>query len=84
MSRKTFNKTIIHNVFMDTTRPSSTRDPRQLRSDKKDRIIAKAAYGNRNSKFGWNIHHIDGDKNNNIKSNLQALHFETHDEIHNK
>lgn len=84
MSRKTFTKETISLIFAVTTRPSSGYDQRQIRKDISDRLIARAAYGQRESVKGWNIHHKDGDKTNNAKSNLLAVHFETHKELHNE
>ena len=43
-----------------------------------ERSIARAAYGNKNSEFGWDIHHRSGNPNNNDLSNLEAVHFKTH------
>lgn len=82
MSRRPFKKEVIDEIFKSTTRTVSGSNPRQVRRDFKNKIIARAAYGNENSAKGWNIHHKDGNKNNNAKDNLQALHYETHKELH--
>lgn len=81
--RKSFKKEVIDFVFMHTTKPKSGSNQKQVRQDRKGTPIARAAYGNRKSKMGWDIHHIDGNKNNNNKNNLEALHHDNHDAIHN-
>ena len=54
--------------------------------DFRGRLIYKEAYGQPNSEFGWDVHHIrpknqgGTDKSNN----LQIVHHDTHDEIHGR
>ena len=43
-------------------------------------IIAKEKYGK--IPKGFHIHHIDGDKTNNKKSNLLAIHSKDHYKMH--
>lgn len=38
--------------------------------------MKRGQYGNRESKLGWEIHHIDGNPNNNAYSNLDPLQWE--------
>lgn len=84
MSRKTFTKEKISLIFSSTTSAASGYDQSQIRTDFKGRLIARAAYGQERSDKGWNIHHKDRDKTNNSKSNLIAVHYSTHKEIHNE
>ena len=82
MGRKPFRKYIKNELFSLLDKDSNE-DPNNWRLDRKGRKITKGAYGDRSSKYGWNIHHIDGDKTNNDISNLEALHYDSHDEEHN-
>ena len=52
--------------------------------DRKGREIRKEAYGDVNSKFGCNIHHKIpiSEGGTNAESNLEFVHWYTHDEIH--
>lgn len=56
--------------------------PKEKRKDFHDRTIAKSAYGDEDSSFGWNIHHKNGNWRDNRYSNLVAVHYDTHKEIH--
>lgn len=82
MGRKPFKKNKKNELF-NKLNEVPDKDPRNWRVDRKGRIITKGAHGDRASKYGWNIHHIDGDKSNNDSSNLEALHYVSHDEEHN-
>jgi 5-methylcytosine-specific restriction endonuclease McrA len=55
-------------------------------SDRENREIRKEAYGDSNSKYGWNIHHIipSSKGGTNTENNLEFVHFNTHDEIHGR
>lgn len=79
--RHPFKKSVIDSVW-EKFQPASGENPRQKRKDVKGRIVAKAAYGNSKSEFGWNIHHRDHDKTNNSLSNLIGLNYKSHVEIH--
>ena len=79
--RKSFSKNKKRDLF-NLLSPIDGEDSLQIRQDRKGRKVAKAAYGDRNSSFGWNIHHKDGNYNNNSIENLEALHYESHDEEH--
>ena len=54
--------------------------------DCRGREIRKESYGDRDSKYGWDVHHIrpisKGGTDN--PDNLQIVHYETHDEIHGR
>ena len=51
--------------------------------DRKGRLMLKTAYGDENSKYGWNIHHIKpiSKGGTNAKENLEIVHILTHKEI---
>lgn len=83
MNRNKFGKNTRTKVFRKSAEIVN-KDSALWRSDRMGRIIARAAYGDRNSKFGWNIHHRDGNPANNILENLEAVHHDTHDEINRK
>ena len=55
--------------------------PNVKREDCRGKKIVKSAYGDRNSNFGWDIHHIDGNNSNNNLDNLKAVHHNTHTQI---
>jgi len=46
--------------------------------------MLKTAYGDENSKFGWNIHHkrAINKGGTDIKDNLEIVHVLTHKDIH--
>ncbi|MDR1287150.1 MAG: HNH endonuclease [Treponema sp.] len=54
--------------------------------DDKNRLIYKAAFGDRNSKYGWDVHHILPEKQGGTDAfdNLRIVHYDTHDEIHGR
>lgn len=79
--RNSFSKTIIKNVFRNL-KTISGYNHGVFRQDQKGAIIAFPAYGDERSSYGWNIHHLDGDHKNNRPSNLVAVHFDTHKELH--
>jgi len=54
----------------------SNNDPNILRKDECTAWIKRDAYGNRQSQFGWEIDHIDGNANNNLLTNLRPLQWE--------
>jgi hypothetical protein len=53
-------------------------------TDRRERVMLKAAYGDEGSKFGWNIHHrIAINKGGtDAKENLEIVHVLTHEGIH--
>jgi len=53
-------------------------DSRVKRKDKCGAWIARSAYGDHNSDFGWDVDHVIPESNNggNHISNLQPLHWE--------
>jgi len=50
-------------------------DPSRWRKDECGAWIGKKEYGDRDSEYGWEIHHIDGNPDNNIPSNLLPLQW---------
>lgn len=76
--RKTFSKNVKTQVFDKVALPINKNWGIDFRGKK----IARAGYGDENSKFGWNIHHKDGNKNNNNIDNLIPVHYDTHRDIH--
>jgi hypothetical protein len=54
--------------------------------DKASRIIYKAAYGQKGSEFGWEVHHKRPKKQGGTDAldNLEIVHVITHDEIHGR
>lgn len=51
-------------------------EPNTWRKDKCTAWIKRDKYGDRNSTYGWEIDHIDGNPDNNVRSNLQPLQWE--------
>lgn len=81
--RKTFNKTIRRNLFLNLERVEGY-NPSIWRYDIHGNLVCFPSYGDRNSSYGWDIHHIDGNKDNNRLSNLVAVHYDTHLSIHGR
>jgi hypothetical protein len=56
----------------------------QEANDRKGHLMKKAAYGDENSDYGWNIHHLQRRRNGgtDAKENLEIVHFLTHEGIH--
>lgn len=81
MGRKTFSKEERTAVFRRADIIPG-KDENQWRKDRHGKVICNASYGHEASDYGWNIHHIDGNSNNNVDSNLEAVHYDTHDELH--
>lgn len=79
--RHSFKKHVIDQVW-DKLDTIDGENPNQKRIDLKGKVVAKAAYGNETSQYGWNIHHIDHNKDNNLVSNLLAVSYESHRKIH--
>jgi len=53
-------------------------------TDRKGRVMLKAAFGQESSEFGWNIHHKKPKNKGgtDVKENLEIVHILTHNEIH--
>jgi len=53
-------------------------------TDRRGRVMLKAAYGDENSDYGWNIHHLQRRRygGTNAKENLEIIHILTHEGIH--
>jgi hypothetical protein len=54
--------------------------------DFKNRPINKESYGQKNSEFGWEVHHKRPKNQGGTDAfdNLQIVHVLTHDEIHGR
>jgi 5-methylcytosine-specific restriction endonuclease McrA len=54
--------------------------------DYRNRLIYKEAYGQPNSEFGWEVHHIlpKNQGGTDAFDNLQIVHYLTHNEIHGR
>jgi len=52
--------------------------------DREGRLMLKTAYGDENSEYGWNIHHIQRRRygGTDAKENLEIIHILSHQEIH--
>jgi len=72
-----FTEEQIQKVWENATIVSNT-DPKVLRKDICGAWIAHIQYGNRNSKFGWEIDHITPESKGgtNERSNLRPLQWE--------
>jgi hypothetical protein len=51
-------------------------DSTKCRKDKCTAWMTRSSYGNRNSIYGWEIHHIDNNTENNKLENLMPLQWE--------
>ncbi len=80
--RKTFANAIKKQVFLNTTKTINGLSSSIWRIDHYRETICFPSYGDRNSSYGWNIHHIDGNPQNNKINNLMALHHDSHDRKH--
>lgn len=78
--RKTYSKAIKKLLFKELKQIQG--NPTIWREDIQGRIICFPSYGDINSSYGWNIHHIDGNPENNKLENLIAVHYESHEELH--
>ncbi len=81
MSRKMHSKEIVNKIFRKA-RTINGEDPNLWRLDRKGMYIYRPAYGDIHSSYGWNIHHKDNNPNNNSESNLEAVHYDTHLNLH--
>lgn len=82
MGRNKFSEKIKKEVFFSL--PKLEGEDSQYRCDFEGKKIHFTHYGKRDSNFGWNIDHIDGDRKNSAIQNLRALSFETHEKINYK
>ncbi len=80
MGRK-INKSKKTKIF-EKAKKAEFHDSRLWRMDRYGKKMYKAAYGDHNSRYGWNIHHKDGNRSNNNISNLEAVNFVTHKKLH--
>ncbi len=69
-------------IIFEKAKQAEFQDSRLWKIDRHGKMMHKAAYGDRNSKYGWNIHHKDGNRSNNNISNLEAVNFVTHKKLH--
>ena len=51
-------------------------DADKFRKDACKAWMGRSQYGNRDSQFGWEIDHIDGNSEKNVLSNLQPIQWE--------
>ncbi len=79
--RKTFNKNAKRNIF-DKLREVPGKDKKIWRKDVGNEVICFPSHGDENSKFGWNIHHINENPVDNSLSNLEAVSYKTHQVLH--
>ncbi len=79
--RKTFSKEKRRTIF-EKLYQIPGEDPNLWRKDRNKRKIYFPAYGDYNSRFGWNIHHINGNSKDNNIINLEAVNYVTHEELH--
>ncbi len=80
--RITHSKNKINEVFRKCKKIKN-QDPNLWRKDRFGREIYRPAYGDFNSDYGWNIHHKNGNPRNNTIENLEAIHYDSHSELHN-
>ncbi|MGP8071370.1 MAG: HNH endonuclease [Candidatus Bathyarchaeia archaeon] len=74
-SRKTWSPEEIQAVWEKGTAVRENH-PSLFRKDQYGAWIQRDHYGNRDAGYGWEIHHIDGNPNNNGLSNLAPLQWE--------
>ncbi len=72
--RKSYTKNALDTIFAKAKITNKS----NRRIDINGREIDRASYGQEKSKFGWNVDHIDENRNNNEISNLQPLHYQSH------
>lgn len=56
--------------------PVPPNDPNEWRKDSCTAWMYRTEHGNRQSKLGWEVHHIDGDDENDELDNLEPLQWE--------
>ena len=74
MESRQYSKNTITKIFRNSSEILGKK-PSLWRMDKNGNVIARSAYSNENSKFGWKINHIDGDQGNKDILNLEAIHL---------
>lgn len=80
-SRRPHSKNKINEVFRKA-KIIKGEDPNLWRKDRFGEIIYRPAYGDYNSKYGWNIHHKNKDRSDNRVENLEAISYDSHDKLH--
>lgn len=83
MSRETFTKSALKDIF-DKNREYKPGANTQIRYDYKGRKMHWTRYADRQSKYGWNIDHINRNIKDNNPNNLRAVSFKTHEELNSK
>jgi hypothetical protein len=82
MSRKTHSKNKKKLLFQKL-RTVNGYDFNLWRMDNANKLVCYPSYGDQNSEYGWNIHHINENHLDNRISNLLAVHHDTHYDFHN-
>ena len=75
MFKKTFDSGVIEEVWRKAKTVPGWDSTRTRKDNACGATIQRSQYGNRDSKYGWEVDHINPDGSDNI-SNLQPLQWE--------